>query len=811
MDRMCLNNTKVCDGTHDCKIQPDVVNATFLSFLPLPHSDEFPAFCEKFECPSGSTKCRNGYQCLLNEKWHDGSIDCQESDDDEEVDCGSGYFKCSDNKCIPGSWMCDGDKDCSLGEDEQTCTACNGTAFYCGAESNKCLPRKDVCDGYEDCLNGSDEHDDCGADYNEHHGRFPNHRHISVNITSAMDYDERGASMFCDNSKEFHCRNSWRDFGDGVTCVPYSKVCDSLIDCPFTDDELSYPRSYENKNATIPHEGDACTDSCSDTNVAEMRRQGKWNCDGECVATPTGPVCTCGTGLYWDNAVFKCHDVNECELHNRCQQQCVNYIGGFACECVEGYVKEGAGICRANKETTVIFLFDDHLEWQTLDTSNISTLTAKPAEHSLQMDIVNTVISMTSDPGRKDIFILDKDGLIARCPMSYPDEGLEKYDQFKLTNAQKIEYDPIGHQIYAHDGKSIFTISQSGKYVTHVAHLVLNDFTLVSQIGMVVYVTDTEMKAINMDGTNDILLFNSTRVKFSNVKVDYPSRRIFYVASGMPEGTLRVLSAKFDGSDKFRHYTLSENSVSRPMIHLFENKLFLTDGSRQSLVYHGDKFPTRDSIYDKMIIMKLAINIEISNIVLTNSPLLLPSPPSPGVFRFGRNKALTAGELISDINNDNVRMELVYRCSSASPQMYKTEPDCKNIDCPMPVIAADNEAISSMSRSGKILKVTCNDGYHVSDVKMTSTSVTCSNGAWSGSFQCVRIQCPQLPRFQFHEDTNVFDYSDIMTPVPGDTAFITCIRGTFYQTLSNITLYVKYLSFRSSKKRSKFGYMAQIF
>ena len=786
MDRMCLNLTNVCDGNHDCAIQTDYLNITFFSFLPIPHSDEYPTFCKVFDCPKGSKKCKNGYQCLIDAKWNDGVADCKETEDDELVTCGEGFFKCNDKKCIPSKWVCDGDQDCAKGEDEQNCTSCNGNGFFCGVGSKKCLPTKDVCDGFSDCHNGSDEHDDCGGDYNEKHGRFPNHRHSSINITNDMEYTSRGASQFCDNSKELHCRNPWRAFGAGVACVDFKLVCNGKPDCLYSDDELSFPRDRGAGNVTILHEDDQCTSSCND--LETKRQRGQWNCDGECFPSPNGPMCACPNGMYWDTAVFKCHDVDECELHDRCQQQCVNLIGGFECKCADGYIKEGLGTCRSKANTTLVMLFEDHIEWKVLNTSDITGTESNLTANSLQVDVVNSVISITTDPIHKDIFFLDKDGLISRCPMSYPSDPLEPLGQYRAINAKKIEYDTFGKQLFVHDGSSIYVISRDGKSMAPVAQLTLNDFTLVPQLGLIIYVSDYEMKAINMDGTNDMVLFNSTRVKFTSVNVDYPLRRIFYTIRGMPNTTNRVISSKFDGSDKFRHYTISNNSVPEPVIHLFENTLFITDGSRQSIVYHGTKFPTKDTIYDKMIIMKLAINIAISNPLLATSPLSAhAAAPNDGVIRFARNEASTVSQLVQNINEDKVALEVVYRCSSGSSQTYKKQPDCTNTDCAMPILLPDSH--KSIIRSGKSLTVNCNEGYYVPDVKSAMTSVYCDEqGVWSGAFQCVRVECPQLPRFQFAGITNVFDYSNIIVPSPGDIAFIECLHGTFYNGKSNVTL-----------------------
>ena len=69
------------------------------------------------------------------------------------------------------------------------------------------------------------------------------------------------------------------------------------------------------------------------------------------------------SGFYWDDAAFQCHDVNECELHGRCQQKCVNYLGGYECQCLDGYKSVGNGKCSPEKESIVAFVYEDRIKY----------------------------------------------------------------------------------------------------------------------------------------------------------------------------------------------------------------------------------------------------------------------------------------------------------------------------------------------------------------------------------------------------------------------------------------------------------------
>lgn len=75
--------------------------------------------------------------------------------------CSRGDFSCSNtsSECIPHSWACDGDGDCSQGEDElpSLCDnrTCADTYFLC--DTNKCVPCEFVRDGFPDCEDETDE------------------------------------------------------------------------------------------------------------------------------------------------------------------------------------------------------------------------------------------------------------------------------------------------------------------------------------------------------------------------------------------------------------------------------------------------------------------------------------------------------------------------------------------------------------------------------------------------------------------------------------------------------------------------------
>jgi hypothetical protein len=190
----CFTKTQTCNGINDCKD-----NRT---------SDETVELCRdrKVTCLANHMPCRTTTICV-EPYWL-----CDRDNDNSDEDathcsartCPPNSIRCPDHRCIPATWYCDGDKDCSDGSDEpeHTCKAadrtCFGDLFTCN--NGNSIPRTYVCDGDNDCLDNSDE---------------PPERQCN--------------KRSCDPEKEFECAKN-KDWGRAM-CIPLKWVCDGNPDC----------------------------------------------------------------------------------------------------------------------------------------------------------------------------------------------------------------------------------------------------------------------------------------------------------------------------------------------------------------------------------------------------------------------------------------------------------------------------------------------------------------------------------------------------------------------------------------------------
>ncbi|XP_033636921.1 low-density lipoprotein receptor-related protein 2-like isoform X3 [Asterias rubens] len=557
----------------------------------------FSFLCKANACDKDTEfRCGSDGQCLPASWQCDGQQDCTDSSDESsceglELNCDAETeFECSDG-CIPKQWRCDGEEDCKDGSDEASCVelelSCSETEFKCS--DNHCIPKHWHCDGDEDCNDGSDEATCSELELSCSETEFkcsdnqciPKRWHCDGDEDCNDGSDEAtcsdvGVELNCNAETEFECSDQ---------CITKTWQCDGDTDCEDGSDEASCPGDQ-----TCSDDEFTCDDgSCQPSSV---RCNGFQDCPGNSDEKDCSGVCTAQNR-------FQCPYQSTCILTSQLCDGTSDCQGGEdETKCTAQACSDDNGGCGSRQCISVPKgYYCDHAPPKLLlvDRTTLRKLNVFSATTELVARGLNTAVAISYDPIMDAVYLTDV-GTENISRLSFSD-GSSVHTQVVVTDtiSNGVAYDWVYRNLYWTDtGDGTINVARwDGSFKKTLINENLKEprGIVVDPAEGYMFWTDwgstPHIGRAGLDGQGVVTIVTEDIIWPNGIALDYDEQRIFWIDAKLR----RIESSDIDGNN--RHVIL-DTTISHPFdIIVHQDNVYWTDWETDAVStankYNGER------------------------------------------------------------------------------------------------------------------------------------------------------------------------------------------------------------------------------